>query len=103
MYVFLLIAASLLFAAGGLFMKYSEGLTRLSPSIAVFVFFCAGAACQALGMKRAEMGVAYIFVLGAEAIAAFLLSILILDERATLAKVCALALIVAGIALLERP
>ncbi len=102
MYILLLIAASLLFATGGLFMKYSNGLTKPLPSIGVFVLFCIGAACQALGMKRAEMGVAYIFVLGAEAIAAFLLSTVMLGERATIAKVCALALIVGGIALLER-
>lgn len=102
MYILLLIVASLLFAAGGLFMKFSNGLTKPLPSLGVFLFFCMGAACQALGMKRAEMGVAYIFVLGAEAIAAFVLSILILGERATIAKICALALIVGGIALLER-
>jgi multidrug transporter EmrE-like cation transporter len=98
----LLLAASLLFAAGGLFMKYSQGLTRLGPSVAVFTLFCAGAACQAIAMRRAEMGVAYIFVLGLEAILAFLLSIFLLNERASVSRVCAVVLIIAGIALLER-
>lgn len=83
-------------------MKYSQGLTQAGPSIAVFVLFCLGAACQAVAMKRAEMGVAYIFVLGLEAILAFLLSVLMLGERASLSRVCAIALIVGGIALLER-
>jgi multidrug transporter EmrE-like cation transporter len=102
MYVLLLIAASLLFATGGLFMKFSVGLTRLTPSILVFVFFGAGAACQAIAMRRADMGVAYVFVLGLEAVAAFLISIFALNESAAPARVIAVLLIVSGIALLER-
>jgi multidrug transporter EmrE-like cation transporter len=102
MSLILLLAASLLFAVGGLLMKYSQGLTKAGPSIAVFLLFSVGAACQAIAMKRAEMGVAYIFVLGLEAIVAFLLSVLILGERISGSRICAVALVVAGIALLER-
>lgn len=83
-------------------MKYSAGLTRAAPSIAVFLLFCAGAACQAIAMKRAEMGIVYVLVLGLEAVVAFLLSIAILGERATVSRGCAVALIIAGIAWLER-
>ncbi len=83
-------------------MKASAGLTRLGPSVAVFALFCAGAACQTIGMRRTEMGVAYISVLGLEALAAFALSSLVLGERVTISKVGALLLIVGGIALLER-
>lgn len=83
-------------------MKASAGLTRMAPSAAVFILFCAGAACQALGMRRMEMGIAYILVLGLEAVAAFALSFLVLGERVTISKVGALLLIVGGIALLER-
>jgi multidrug transporter EmrE-like cation transporter len=100
---FLLLAfAALLFSLGGLAMKASTGLTRLGPSVAVFALFCAGAACQTIGMRRTEMGVAYISVLGLEALAAFALSSLVLGERVTISKVGALLLIVGGIALLER-
>ncbi len=101
---FLLMAvAALLFAAGGLFMKASNGLTVLAPSAAVFLLFCAGAACQALAMKRGEMSAIYVVVLGMEAIAAFSLGTLILGEKASFTKLCALILIVGGIGLLERP
>jgi multidrug transporter EmrE-like cation transporter len=103
MQFFLMIGAALLFAVGGLFMKASDGLTKLAPSAAVFLFFCAGAACQAVAMKRGEMSAIYVVVLGLEAIAAFTLAALILGERASLSKLCALALILGGIALLERP
>jgi len=102
MYLLLLIVASLLFATGGLFMKLSLGLTRLRPSLLVFLFFCAGAACQAVAMKRADLGVAYVFVLGLEAVAAFLISVLVLHESAAPLRVVAVVLIVGGIVLLER-
>ncbi len=102
MYLLLLIAASLLFATGGLCMKLSLGLTRLTPSVLVFLFFCAGAACQARAMKRADMGVAYVFVLGLEAVAAFAISVFALNESAAPARVVAVLLIVFGIVLLER-
>lgn len=102
MYFGLLVLASVLFALGGVFMKYSAGLTRVGPSAGVFACFCFGAACQAIAMRRTEMSVVYVLVLGVEALAAFLLSIWILDEPVTPAKVLALALILSGIVLLER-
>jgi len=83
-------------------MKQSDGLTRLYPSLIVFLLFCAGAACQAIAMRRNEMGTIYILVLGLEAVAAFALSIFLAGEKPTTAKIAALLLIVAGIILLKR-
>ncbi|MGH9620223.1 MAG: DMT family transporter [Bryobacteraceae bacterium] len=102
MYISLLVAASILFAFGGLFMKYSHGLTRAAPSVGVFLLFCAGATCQAIAMKRAEMSVAYLLVLGLEAGAAVLLSVTILGEHVNIQKGCAIVLIMVGIVLLDR-
>ena len=102
MQIVLSIAAALLFAVGGLFMKYSNGMTRFPPAATVLLLFCCGAACQGVAMKRSDMGPVYILVLGLEAVTAFLLSIVFLGERATLVRVFAIVLIVAGIALLER-
>jgi multidrug transporter EmrE-like cation transporter len=102
MYLLLLVAASLLFAFGGLFMKLSFGLTRLGPSALVFAFFCAGAACQAIAMRRADMGVAYVSVLGLEAVAAFAISVFALHESAAPLRIVAVLLIVSGMLLLER-
>jgi multidrug transporter EmrE-like cation transporter len=98
----LLILAALLFAFGGLCMKLSDGLTKPVYSISVFILFCVGAAIQAVAMKRADMGVVYIFVLGLEAIAAFLLSVVVAGERATPGRAGAVLLIVLGMVLLER-
>ena len=100
--LFLLCLAAILYSIGGLCMKYSEGLTRLWPSIGIFACFVSGAGCQALGMKQREMGSVYLLVLGLEAVVAVALGALILGERLTLGKVCAMALVVVGVALLER-
>ncbi len=51
-------------------MKASEGLTKPGPSVLLFALFSAAAACQAIGMRNAEMGSSYVLVLGLEAIAA---------------------------------
>ena len=102
MQILLSITAALMFAVGGLFMKYSDGMTRFVPALAVLVLFCSGATCQAIAMKRSDMGPVYIFVLGLEAVTAFLLSMAVLGERVTPARVSAVVLILAGIILLER-
>ena len=98
----LFVLAALLFAVGGLCMKYSDGLTRLQPSVAVFLCFLSGAVCQAIGMRRHEMGTAYTLVLGLEAVAAVALSYFVLGERVNAGKVGAMSLIVAGMIWLER-
>lgn len=102
MYLLLLVAASLLFATGGLFMKLSLGLTRPGPSALIFVFFGAGAVCQAYAMKRADMGVTYSIVLGLESIAAFLISVFALRESAAPTRILAVVMIAGGIVLLDR-
>lgn len=100
--ILLFVLAAFLFATGGLCMKYSEGLTRLQPSLGVFLCFCAGAACQTMGMRRREMGPAYVLVLGLEAIAAVGLGVFVLGERMNGSKLAAMVLILVGMAILER-
>ena len=96
------IGAAISFAVGGLFMKYSDGLTRARSTALMFLLFCIGAALQALAMKRIGMGVIYILVLGIEALVALLLSTFILGESTTTPKILAVVLIVSGMALLQR-
>src|ERR1039458_8063184 len=67
----LLVMAALSFTSGGVFMKHSEGLRRFTPSLLTGILFLAGAACQALAMRREEMSVAYIVVLGFASVLAF--------------------------------
>ena len=101
MTLFMLIAASIAYAIGGLFMKQSDGVTRLMPTVAFLLLFGCGAAMQAIGMKQADMGVSYVFVLGVEAIAAVVLSALFVGEAYSASRLGAIALVVAGIAWLR--
>src|SRR5947207_785476 len=94
--------AALLFAVGGYFMKLSLGLTRAGPTTLIFVCFGLGASLQTLAMRDEQMTVTYVIVLGLEALAAYLVGALLLDETTTPAKLGGIALVVAGIVLLKR-
>ena len=98
----LLVIAALSFTCGGVFMKYSLGLTRLMPSLLTGILFLAGAGCQALGMRREDMSVAYIFVLGLESVLAFVFGRIFFGESVSLSRIAALILITLGIVLLRR-
>src|SRR5690349_15436154 len=102
MTLFMLIGASIAYAVGGLLMKQSDGVTRLMPTVGFLVLFGCGAAMQAIGMKQADMGISYVFVLGVEAIAAVLLSALFLGESYSVSRLGAIALVLIGIAWLRR-
>lgn len=100
--LYLLVAAALAYTAGGVFMKYSEGLTRLAPSFAVGILFLFGAACQALAMRKEELSVSYVFVLGLESVLAFGFGVVFFGEAATVTRVAAVGLITLGIVLLHQ-
>jgi small multidrug resistance pump/quaternary ammonium compound-resistance protein SugE len=97
----LLACASILYATGGLFMKQSDGMTTLTPSIVFLALFVAGSMLQALGMRRTDMGIAYVLVLGMEAVAAVVLSVVVLNETYSASRLAAIALVVVGIAWLR--
>ena len=95
------LAAALLFAVGGVFMKMSNGLERLVPGSIALGLFLAGAVVQTLALKQAELGVAYVFVLGLEAVLAFVFGALFFEENVSMPKVLGVALIIGGFALLH--
>jgi small multidrug resistance pump/quaternary ammonium compound-resistance protein SugE len=97
-----LVIASGCYATGGLFMKYSQGMTRPLPVLAFTLLFLAGASLQALGMRHADLAMAYILVLGLEAAIAGVFSIFILHESMSLARALAILIILAGVIMLGR-
>jgi quaternary ammonium compound-resistance protein SugE len=97
-----LVLASAAYAVGGLFMKQSAGLSRPRPTIAFLALFAGGATLQAAGMRSADLGVSYIFVLGVEALITVLLSRFYLHESYTPSRIAAIALVIVGIAWLRR-
>ena len=76
----MLIVAAASYAVGGLCMKLSVGLSRPVPTVAFLILFCAGAVLQGYAMRTEELGIAYVFVLGAEVLLTMLLSVSVLGE-----------------------
>ena len=93
----MIMLAALLFTVGGIFMKLSEGLTRFWPTVLVFALFISGAALQTLAMKRKELAVTYILVVGLELILAFLFGVLLFSESCTPWRIAGVFLIAGGI------
>lgn len=93
--------AALAFTVGGVCMKSAHGLQNALPVVGFLTLFGVGAVMQSLAMRGAELGTTYILVLGLEAAFAFGLGIALFGEAVTAPKVAAVALVVAGIALLR--
>jgi multidrug transporter EmrE-like cation transporter len=85
------------YTIGGVFMRRAEGFAHALPAAMVFVCFCMGAALQTLAMKRSEVSINYILVLGIEAALAVLLGVAWLGEALSPRKLAGLALILAGV------
>lgn len=98
----ILLSAAVAYAVGGLFMKQSAGATRVVPTLAFLLLFVGGAVLQAVAMRKADMGVSYVVVLGMEAVAAVVLSAVVLREPWTASRIAAMLVVLAGIAWLRR-
>jgi multidrug transporter EmrE-like cation transporter len=91
------ILAALFFTVGGIFMKLSDGLTKFWPTLIVFALFLIGAALQTLAMKREDLAVTYLWVVGLESILAFAFGVLLFSESCTPARVAGVLLITGGV------
>src|SRR4249920_4271986 len=97
MFAGMVMAAALFFTVGGIFMKLSEGLTKFWPTMIVFALFVTGAALQTLAMKREDLAVTYLVVVGLESILAFLFGILVFSESCSPVRIAGVMLIALGI------
>jgi quaternary ammonium compound-resistance protein SugE len=98
---FVLIVAGLLEVVWTYFMKQSQGFTRLVPSA-----ICIGASLisfflLAAAMKTLPLGTAYTVWTGIGAIGAFAVGVVVLQEPATVTRIVAAGLIIAGIVLMK--
>jgi multidrug transporter EmrE-like cation transporter len=91
------ILAALFFTVGGIFMKLSDGLTKFWPTMIVFALFVTGAALQTLAMKREDLAVTYLVVVGLEAMLAFLFGVLVFSESCSPVRIAGVLLIALGI------
>lgn len=92
-----LAAAIALEVSGTVSMKFSEGFTRLVPSVLIFVFYGAAFALLTLALKRLDVSLAYAVWAGAGTALVALLGVWLFDEPMPPLKVISLVLIVAGV------
>ncbi len=102
LYFGMTVAAALSFTVGGVFMKWSQGLTQPLPSLAMLGLFALGAALLTLSIDvRGELGPAYLVVLGLEAVLAFAFGAMLFGEDANMGRLVGLALLIVGMILIE--
>jgi multidrug transporter EmrE-like cation transporter len=97
MFMAMVVVAAVFFTVGGIFMKLSDGLTRVGPTLVVFALFVAGASLQTIAMKREDLAVTYLIVVGLESILAFLFGVLLFNESCSQGRVAGVALVALGI------
>jgi quaternary ammonium compound-resistance protein SugE len=78
-------------------LKYTEGFTRLWPSVWTAVALVVSMGLLGLAVKYLPVGTAYAVWVGVGAVGTAVLGIVLLGEAATLGRVASIALIVAGI------
>ncbi len=82
-------------------MKLSEGFTRPGASSVTLVMMIASFALLSMAMKTIPLGTAYAIWTGIGAIGAFVVGIVVLGEQLSVARVCAVVLIAAGLVLMK--
>ncbi|QDZ29503.1 quaternary ammonium compound efflux SMR transporter SugE [Noviherbaspirillum sp. UKPF54] len=97
MHWILLILAGLLEVGWAIGLKYSEGFTRLWPSIGTALAMLASVGLLGIAMKSLPVGTAYAVWVGVGAVGTVILGIVLFGESAATARLISVALIVAGI------
>ncbi len=93
----LLIIAGLLEIGWAIGLKYTEGFTRLWPSVATLGAMVASITLLGLAVRTLPLGTAYAVWTGIGAVGTVLLGIVLFGEAATIARLACVAMIVAGI------
>lgn len=92
-----LVVAGLFEVGWAIGLKYTEGFTRLWPSVGTAAAMLASIGLLGLAMKELPVGTAYAVWTGIGAVGTALLGIALLGEPATAGRLACLGLIVAGI------
>ncbi|MBU1294364.1 MAG: quaternary ammonium compound efflux SMR transporter SugE [Gammaproteobacteria bacterium] len=94
---FILVIAGLLEVSWAIGLKYTEGFTKLWPSIGTILSLIVSFVLLGLAMKTLPVGVAYAVWVGIGLVGTAILGILLFDESAQTLKLISLGLICAGI------
>ena len=92
-----LIAAGLLETGWAVGMKYTEGFTRLWPTVWVLVLAWASFYLLGLAMRPLPAGTAYAVWTGIGAVGTVALGIMLFNEPATVGRLLCVAMIIGGI------
>lgn len=93
----ILVVAGLFEIGWAIGLKYTEGFTRLWPTVGTVLSMIISVGLLGLAMKALPVGTAYAVWVGVGAIGTALLGIILFKEPATAARLLSLALIFAGI------
>jgi quaternary ammonium compound-resistance protein SugE len=93
----ILVVAGLFEIGWAIGLKYTDGFTRLWPSVWTIAAMIVSLGLLGLAMKSLPVGTSYAVWVGVGAVGTAILGIVLLDEPATAGRVASLALIVAGI------
>ncbi len=94
----LLIIAGLLEVGWAIGLKYTDGFTRLWPSVGTIISLVASFVLLGLAVKSLPVGTAYAIWVGIGAVGTAVLGIILFKESADTLKLVSLGLICAGIA-----
>src|SRR5262247_4013819 len=92
-----LIVAGLLEIGWAIGLKYTEGFTRLWPSVGTVLAMILSIGLLGIAMKTLPVGTAYAVWVGVGAVGTVILGIVLLGEPANAARLVSVALIIAGI------
>ena len=93
----LLVLAGLFEVGWAIGLKYTEGFTRLWPSIGTIAAMIVSLGLLGVAMKSLPVGTSYAVWVGVGAVGTAILGIVLLDEPANVGRLVSLGFIVAGI------
>jgi quaternary ammonium compound-resistance protein SugE len=93
----ILVLAGLFEIAWAIGLKYTDGFTRLWPSVATLVAMMISVGLLGIAMKSLPVGTAYAVWVGVGAVGTAILGIVLFSESANIGRIVSLLLIVAGI------
>ena len=94
---FLLLVAGLMEVGWAIGLKYTEGFTRLWPSVFTLAAMVASVVLLGIAMKSLPVGTSYAVWVGVGAVGTAILGIILFGEPATAGRLASLGLILAGI------
>lgn len=97
MHWFYLAGAIILEVAGTVSMKVSEGFSKTTPSVLIFVFYGLSFVGLTLALKKIEVSMAYAIWAGVGTALIALIGIIYYDESVNILKMISLALIILGV------